>query len=208
MRSIMISVVRLVKMIFIVACASALTACSLFSPVKIDQNTYVLNQFPLYVPAKSHRSLTLLVASPETRPVYNTTQMAYSIKPFQVAYFSENLWAETPSQMLQPLLIQTLQNTHALHAVVTQPYAGRYDYILNTQILQLLQDYTLRPAVVQLWIRVQLVGATSNRVIATKDFIICEPILQRTPYGGVIAANMAMETALRRITEFCLEKMR
>jgi cholesterol transport system auxiliary component len=198
---------RLIKNMVILVSTLALSACSLFTPVKIDQNTFVLNQAPHYVHNKSPRGATLLVATPDTRPVYNTTQMAYSIKPYQVAYFSENHWAETPSQMLQPLLVETMQNTHYFHTVVTPPYIGHYDYMLNTQILELVQDYTCRPAVVRLWIRVQLINATTNRVIATKDFIVCEPILRKTPYGGVIAANQAMETILSRIAVFCLEKM-
>src|SRR5262249_9060468 len=85
-----------------------LAGCSFFSPVKTDSpNKYLLNRIPAVVPTKPTRSITLLVFAPETQPIFNTTQMAYTIKPYQIAYFSKNQWAETPTEMLQPLLVQT-----------------------------------------------------------------------------------------------------
>ena len=36
-----------------------------------------------------------------------TTQMAYSTEAYQIAYFAKNEWAETPSQMIQPLIVKT-----------------------------------------------------------------------------------------------------
>ena len=88
----------------------------------------------LFPPKKYMRPKILLISVPETIPVYNTTEMAYMIKPYQIAYFSLNQWAETPAEMLQPLLVQTLQNTHHFKAIVTPPYSGHFDYVLNTQI--------------------------------------------------------------------------
>lgn len=191
----------------LICCMFLLTSCSLFSPVKIKQTTYVLNRIPYHTPRANTHHATLLIATPETKPVYNTTQMAYTIKPYQVAYFSENQWAETPSQMLQPLLVQAMQNTHYFHAVVTPPFMGRYDYTLNTQILELIQDYTYHPAVVLVKIEAQLLNGLTNRVIATKEFFICKPIICKTPYGGVIAANLAVEVMLNEIVTFTLENM-
>lgn len=100
-----------------------LSGCSMLAPVKPEQTSnYVLNRVPSNIPHKSGHGGTILVLQPDTRPVYNTTRMAYTDKPYQVAYFGQNEWAETPSQMLQPLIMQTLQNTHHYHAVVSPPY--------------------------------------------------------------------------------------
>lgn len=177
-------------------------------PVQTEPSaTYVLNTIPCHVPTKPARHITLLVLQPETRPVINTTQMAYTIKPFQVAYFGRNQWAETPSQMLEPLMVQSLQNTHYFHAVVTPPYTGRYDYMLSTQILQLQQDYVCCPNVVKFTLRAQLTRTVTNQVIATKQFTVVMPIRRRTPYSGVIAANEATAKILAELTEFCLQHM-
>lgn len=180
-----------------------LSSCSLLMPVReAPQKTYLLTAVPV-VPQSHTHHLTLLVFTPDTQPVYNTTQMAYSVRPYQIAYFSQHQWAETPSQMLQPLLVQTLQNTHYYHAVVTQPYIGSYDYALTTQILELKQDFTCHPAMLRFKIRAQLTSATTNRVIGTRVFSAAMPIREHCPYSGVYAANQAISQLLTRIAAFC-----
>lgn len=177
-----------------------------FGPIQTEPtSTYVLNTIPSCIPKRTTRPITLLVLQPDTRPVYNTTQMAYTIKPYQVAYFGRNQWAETPSQMLQPLIVQSLQSTHYFRAVVTPPYAGQYNYLLSTQILELQQNYVRCPNVVEFSVRAQLLRGETNQVVATKQFTVAVPIRRRTPYSGVFAANQATGIMLAELTNFCLE---
>lgn len=102
-----------------------LSACSLIMPAKANvQNKYLINKLPDNVPVKKTHSVIVLIAVPTSRPIYNTTQMAYTLKPYQISYFSENEWAETPAEMLQPLLVQTFQDTNYFREIVTPPYSG------------------------------------------------------------------------------------
>jgi len=200
---------KIKKAMMIVGLAAGLSSCSLFSPVNLtNQNTYLLNTLPLHVTQKRTRSIILLVMPPSSRPVYNTTQMAYSTKPHQIAYFSQNQWAETPAQMWSPLLVQTLQHTHYFRLVTTPPYAAHYDYILNTQILQLEQNFTCQPAMLEFAVNVQIIKTSTNRVVAAKQFYIQEPMLQKTPYYGVLAANLAAAGLLKQIAGFCVSHIR
>jgi len=186
-----------------------LTGCSFFSPVKVDaSNKYVINKMPCFVPTKQKRAIVLLVTKPEVRAIYNTTLMAYTIKPYQISYYSLNQWAETPDEMFQPLLVQTMQNTHHFKAVVTPPYNGIYDYELNTEILSLLQDYTCRMPVFVMTVRAQIIKTSRNRVIATRQFTVVQPLPQRSPYGGVFAANAATAHILERMAVFSMESIR
>jgi len=190
-------------------CFFSLSSCSFLSPVKVQQPTaYVINKVPFSVAHKRKHALTLLVAPPQVSALYDTRQMAYTIKPYQIAYFSHNEWAEKPAQMLEPLLVQTLQNTHAFRAVLTPLNAGHYDYLLNVEILQLEQDFTQRPAVLHLKSRVQLVNANANRVIATQSFSVNERLRTPTPYSGVRAANYATAIMLREIAAFTIHHLK
>jgi cholesterol transport system auxiliary component len=72
-----------------------------------------------------------LVLVPETEALYATTQMAYTIQAYQIAYFSENEWAETPSQMIQPLIVETLRHTHYFSEVMSVPDFGRHTFALS-----------------------------------------------------------------------------
>jgi hypothetical protein len=68
--------------------------------------------------------------------------MAYTVKPYQLAYYRDNQWAETPAQMIQPLLVRTLQQTGFFQAILSPPDSGHASYALRTEIMELTQDYT------------------------------------------------------------------
>ena len=161
---------------------------------------------PAEVPHRDPGAVTLLVFPPVTSPLYDTTQMAYTQRPYEVAYFSRNQWGETPSRMLQPLLVRTLETTGYFSAVLTPPHAGRYGYALRTEILQLTQDFTSDPPALQLSLRLQLTDGATGRLVATKEISAREPMQQKTPYAGVVAANEATAKALQQAAQFVLEK--
>lgn len=180
-----------------------LSGCSVFSPVKVaPMSTYTLSDIPCQLPS-SPGSSTLLVPVPDSSAVYNTTQMAYSCYPYQVAYFARNAWADTPARMLQPLMIQTLQNTHHFHAVLASSLAND-GYILQTNLLELKQQFAPCGSVILLRVRADLIRVSNNQVVASKQFCITEPAPCCNPYGGVIAANRAICHWLRELTAFVL----
>lgn len=191
----------------LVLCASTLAACTLFSPVEVETTKHVLSAVPRDLPQGRSRSATLLILPPDTEPMYATTQMAYSVQPFQIAYFSRNEWGETPSQMMQHLLVETLRNTRALSAVVMPPYAGRYTHVLRSRILELKHDFTSDPAMLRLAVRFELSDEAANRVIAARELSVAEPMAEKTPDAGVVAANDAAAKLLRDLAELIVEKM-
>jgi cholesterol transport system auxiliary component len=191
------------RLIFISICATfLLSGCSLFGPVQGPTKTYVINTIP-QVGTKPKSAVTLLVSAVDADPIYNTTQMVYTEHSHQVSYFAKSSWAETPAQMLQPLLIQTLENTHHFHAV-TSSAVGRAGYILNTQIIELKQVFFPCDSEIHLKLRAQIINAATFEIVATKEIVVTEPAPQRNPYGGVVAANRAVKSALKQLANFCL----
>ncbi|HVE44968.1 MAG TPA: ABC-type transport auxiliary lipoprotein family protein [Gammaproteobacteria bacterium] len=149
------------------------------------------------------RRVSVLVLPPVTDPVYDTTQMAYTTGSHQVAYFAKSSWAAMPSQMLQPLLVQTLQDTH--HFRTVSGMSGWYsDDVVASQILLLQQDFTVCPAQFKIVVRVQLINSSTNTVKATKLFTVTEPMRRHNPAAGVDAANRATATLLKHIAVFCV----
>jgi len=186
--------------------ALALTSCSLLSPVaNKTPNKFVLDRAPLHISSRASHTSTLMVSVPVARQIYDTTQMAYTKKAYQIEYFSQNQWAEAPAQMLQPLLVKALQSTHHFHAIIVPPTLDHYEYSLDTQLLKFEEDFTYRIPRFNMTMRAQLSRTSVNQVVATREFSVSEEIPQATPYGGVIAANRASERILAEITRFCLE---
>jgi cholesterol transport system auxiliary component len=190
----------------LIACAMLFSGCTLFSPVNVDTKKNVLNTIPLDLRSERTHPATLLVLEPETTPVYATTQMAYSTQTHQIAYFAKNEWAETPSQMIQPLIVKTLQNTHYFSEVLSPPDFGRHTFELRIEILELQQDFTSEPAMLKLAMRISLRRDATNQVVATKELSVSQPMSEKNPYVGVVAANEAMPKLLRELAAFVIEK--
>jgi cholesterol transport system auxiliary component len=183
----------------------AIQGCTLLSPPKADIEKSVLNQLPTAVPHRDTDGATVLVFPPATMPVYDSVLMAYRTEPREIAYFSRRQWAATPSQMIQPLLVATLESTRSFRVVLVPPYTGPYRYSLRTEILDLIQDFTPTSATLVLSLRLQLAGYGASPVVATRDILVREPMLQRNSRAGVVAANDATAKALRQMAEFVLE---
>lgn len=196
------------RQLFIVMAVSfLLSSCSVFPPMNQTVTTYTLNSVPHPTIKKAHYRVTLLVTEPEADAFYNSTQIAYTTRPYQIGYFAKNIWAATPAKMLQPLLVQTLQQTRHFFAVSPLLAAGRYDVVLNTEILKLQQDFSQHPSQVHFALRAQLVSAKTNKVIAAQQFSAVELTPENTPYGGVVAANRAVKRVLKQVAEFVIGKV-
>lgn len=179
----------------------------MLSPVKVEPITkYTIDTIPC-VPKVHPQPVSLLVLPPETGPLYNTAEMAYSLYPYQVDYFVKNQWAAQPTQMLHPLIIQTLQNTN-LFAVVTGSGSSKYDYVLATELLELRQIFCRCYSFITLKMKVQLIDNDTKEVLGVKQFCITEKAPCCTPYGGVIAANRATSRMLARLAPFVVDSVK
>jgi cholesterol transport system auxiliary component len=185
---------------------TTLAGCALLSPAKTGITTARLEKMPVQVPRRDLSPATVLVFSPEAKPTIETTRMAYTVRAHEVAYFSQHEWGATPSQMLHPLMVKTLESTGHFKAVLTPPQTGRYTYALRTEILELTQDFTSEPAALLLSLRVRLSDDSASRVVASKEISLREPMRQKTPSAGVTAANEATAKALLEVARFVLEK--
>lgn len=182
-----------------------LTSCSIFSPIKTQSyNNYLLNEIPSVSKNKRH-PITLFVSPVDADSLYNTNAMAYTAHPYQLDYFAKNKWADTPAKMLQPLIVQTLNNTHYFHAVTTSANVTTSDYILNTKILELRQLFFLHSSRLIFRLNAEIINAKTGDVIANKQFLIDNNVNQYGPYGGVIAANNAVAIVLKQLSSFCVK---
>ena len=167
---------------------------------------YVLDARPAAKPARPQRDLMLVVSAPRARAGFDTAQMAFVREPHELEYFAKSRWADTPSRMLAPLLVQALEQTGGFRAVVQAPSAVPADLRLDTELIRLQQNFGTRPPQVEIALRAQLVDLRSRRVLATAEFEEVEPTTREDAYGGVIAANRAVQRLLARLADFSAEQ--
>lgn len=174
------------------------------SPVKLpNPTTYQLvPTMPVATPTNKPVAQTLLITMPQNAAGYDTEKMAYVQHPYQLGYFTQNQWVDDPASMLQPLMVEALQDTHHFTAVTGSPFSGSTDWRLDTTVLLLQQNFLTQPSQVELVVDARLVQSSTQRIVAGKRFDITVPTTSNTPYGGVQAANQATTLFLQQLTQF------
>ena len=181
--------------------ALTLSACTALQAPKVaDTHQYTLDAEVAASPARN--TLVLAISMPGAWPGFDTPQMAYRQRPLELAYFVTQRWTDTPAHMLRPLLVQSLEPV--FQSVVTAPGPLPADIRLDTEIIRMQQDFTVLPSRAELVVRAQLTDLKARRVIAVKVFDESVAATSEDAYGGVMAANRALQRILERLTEFCV----
>ncbi|MDO8350923.1 MAG: ABC-type transport auxiliary lipoprotein family protein [Gallionella sp.] len=187
--------------------ATLLTACGGLQAPRVESaRLYVLDARPVISVAQPKNDQVLAISMPDAWPGFDTPQMAYMQHPLTLEYFATHRWADTPAHLLKPLLAQSLEPL--FRAVITSPGLIPADLRLDTELIRLQQDFTTRPSRIQLGLRAQLIDVKNKRVIAVKLFDESENAASDDAYGGVIAANRALQRVLGQLAEFCLNESR
>jgi cholesterol transport system auxiliary component len=69
----------------------------------------------------------------------------------------------------------------------------------------LQHDFGTKPSSVRFTLHAYLVETKSRRVLAWQQFDAVVPSESEDPYGGVLAANRAVQTVLESLATFCTE---
>ena len=195
------------KKILVLLCVQlTLIACS---AVKIPvTNQYMLDAYSTKQLANHKADISILVSTPEALAGYQTEQMHYVQKPYELDAFASNAWISPPASMLYPLILQSLQKTGYFHAVASGPYADKADYRLDTQVVMLQQNFLRKPSTIQLVVKVALTHISDNRLVASRMINEQVPCTMDTPYGGVIAANQATQQLTSTLSQFVITKIK
>lgn len=177
----------------------------LSAPQGGSPDIYVLDASPAVPPSTIRRELTIAVNLPQARPGFETARIAYFRQPHELNYFAGSRWTDTPARMLQPLLMQALEQGGAFRAVVRAGSTVPADVRLDVELIRLQQNFTVSPSRVQVTLQAQLIDLRARRVLALKQFDVVEDAASEDAYGGVAATNRAVRRVLGDVTEFCAE---
>lgn len=183
-----------------------MTACAAIKPAVTNQ--YTLNSFSNQSYKKPSSALSILVNKPEAVAGYETEQMLYINKPYELGIFAHNAWIDPPADMLFPLIVQSLQSSGYFFAVASTLSSETADYRLDTQLIELQQNFLHKPSVLEFAAKIVLTKVSNNHIIASRIIKKRIPCSKNTPYGGVIAANKATQLFTSEMTRFVIEHIK
>jgi len=158
------------------------------------------------VPAKRPTTaLTLIVNPPHAASGFDSQRIIYVREAHQLEYFAHSEWVDTPARMLAPLIVSAVELSGAFRAVVLTPSAAAGDLRLDTEIVRLQHDFAGQPSRVRFTLRAYLVDNTTRRVLAWREFDETVAATSEDPYGGVVAANRAVQSVLKQLASYCAE---
>jgi cholesterol transport system auxiliary component len=146
---------------------------------------------------------TLIINPPHAAAGFDSSRIIYVRETHKLEYFSQNEWVDTPARMLAPLIVAAVENSGTFRAVVLTPSAATGDLRLDTEIVRLQHDFGSQPSRVRFTLRAYMVDSTTRRVLASREFDETVAAASGDPYGGVVAANRAVQTVLEHLASFC-----
>lgn len=197
------------KTIYMLCAILLLAGCTgLRAPAVQEARLYLLDARAAPRSLPERRNLVIAVGMPHAQPGFDTPRIAYVQQAHELSYYALHRWVASPAHMLAPLLVQTLEQSGGFRAVVQAPGAAMADLRLDSELLRLQQDFDVKPSREQVVLRIQLSDLHSGRILASRVFAESEPAPSEDAYGGVIAANRALQRILEQLPEFCMHAVR
>ncbi len=153
------------------------------------------------VPAQASAP-TLLVLAPAAAAGFDSQRIIYIRQDHRIEYFAHNEWVDTPSRMLQGLLVEAMARSGVFSAVLPASGAAGGDIRLDTEIVRLQHEFQSQPSQVRFTLRATLVEDRSRRVLAWREFDTVVPAASDDPYGGITAASAAVQATLQQLAVF------
>lgn len=184
------------------AMLALLTACVGPQGKSQDSATYLLSATLPLKTGNAKSTHTILVAPMRAHPGFDTPRMAYVREPNQIAYYAYNRWVEAPARMLTPLVTQALEANQAFAAVVQAPGAVHTQLRLETDLVSLTQDFSVKPSRMRLVLRAQLVDTQTQSIRGSRSFEVQAPASSEDARGGADTMNRALPEMLGRLAEW------
>lgn len=146
---------------------------------------------------------TLLVEPVTALAGFDSRRMIYQTAPDRIEAFATRQWVDTPAEMLKPIIVAELRGGTGLLHVTEAPTGMVSDVILNAQIMELEQDFTVTPSQTRFKLSAVLTESKTGRQWASRDFEGAVTVAGDGSEASVAAANQVVALVLGQLGGFC-----
>lgn len=167
--------------------------------------TYDL-QAPATGQAKGSRRVQLMIAQPVAVKTIDTEEILVKGANGRVAYFSGAAWGDRLPRLFQARLAESLANSGAFRAVLTNQDRVSGDLSLGIEIRDFQVETTAGGSEAVIDVYVKLINERNNSVITTRRFQARQKAVSQEPGAGVEALNTAFQQVVRDIVSWASQR--
>ncbi len=200
---------RLLAALLLLVAAPALTACGPLGALRTAAEP--LQAFTLqpaaFQPGTTATGRHLFVDTPATSGAIDTDRILVKPSPVQVQYLPGARWIDTAPELVQSLLMETLQKTNAFRFVARTTAGPMPDYTLLTEIIDFQAEATRDPElpiVVRVTFSVALVREEDRAIISSRQVSATRSVPSADTFAIVAAFDAATDEALAETTSWLL----
>ena len=198
---------RLARAPAVLFAALLLAGCALASvgqgpPAEI----YVLTAPEPALPGAAAANVQILVEQPDTPAEIDSNRIVFQPTPNEIQYFAAAQWADRAPDMVQRLIVETLDSTDKFLSVSRASAGRRYDYALAGE----LRTFAAMPGegggdVVRVALHVKLIDHRSRSIVAARAFEATAQARAARTVEVVRAFDAALGDVLRALAGWTLQ---
>jgi cholesterol transport system auxiliary component len=194
---------QLVGIIAAIAAAGLLCGCGMAG--SSPPATYDL-QAPAVDKPKAARSAQLMISPPVAVKTIDTDEILVKGANGRVAYYSGVAWGDRLPRLFQARLVESLANSGAFRAVLTNQDRVSGDLSLAVEIRDFQVETSPAGSEAVIDIYAKLVNERSNAVVTSKRFEARQAAASKEPGAGIEALNTAFQQVVRDIAAWVSQR--
>jgi len=155
------------------------------------------------------RAVDLVVEVPEASGALDTDRIMIRPNPFQAQYLPRARWADTAPEMIQTLMLRSVENSNAVRYVGRRPLAGAGDYALISEITDFQAERRDGDDAAEIRLRMtaRLVREDDASIVATRTFTATADVDNLDTLPVVASFDAAAAPMLREIAQWVMQTL-
>ena len=147
---------------------------------------------------------SLLVDRPTIEPLIDSARIVRT-SGVEVEYYADAIWVDEPAALIEPLIIQSFQNSGAIGVAASRRTDMRADFMLQTNIAAFqAQQPTSGPPEARVVISARLMSMPKRKVVGTTEIGRSAPAQARDLPSIAAAFDDALGKVLKRLVAWTL----
>ncbi len=138
----------------------------------------------------------------KTSAVYNSPRIAYQLQKYDISYYAQNEWADTPGQLLLPVFLASMESSGLFHSTISISSSAISDLALDVELQKLIHEYDENDSKVRMIVRMQLIDLKRRNILASETLDLLEPAPSNDPLGAVKGTNQLVNQLIQASQSF------